>query len=197
MPGIGMKNLPEDLEFLQKSVPTFKIDPTVMTYYYLLMHVFRTTADAFIHYGLMGFPYPNDDIQKNKEYYLNLASSQLTQMNRGIQRHVLHACIALQKHNADEAAKIINQIAQQSAEYGQFITEYRQYQSLKEQGSSQYKANQSSAAVGSFHQSGLQIFNYEQIAGLDAAALDPFAAMLRLSAQYMSAITLSNEGMSL
>lgn len=168
-----------------------------MTYYYLLMHVFRTTADAFIHYGLMGFPYPNDDIQKNKEYYLNLASSQLTQMNRGIQRHVLHACIALQKHNADEAAKIINQIAQQSAEYGQFITEYRQYQSLKEQGSSQYKANQSSAAAGSFHQSGLQIFNYEQIAGLDAAALDPFAAMLRLSAQYMSAITLSNEGMSL
>lgn len=95
MPGIGMKNLPEDLEFLQKSVPTFKIDPSVMTYYYLLMHVFRTTADAFIHYGLMGFPYPNDDIQKNKEYYINLASSQLTQMNKGIPRHVLHACIEL------------------------------------------------------------------------------------------------------
>lgn len=52
---IGMKSLQDDYQFIKEKLPSYKLDMLETAFYFLLMHNFRLTADAFTHYGLIGF----------------------------------------------------------------------------------------------------------------------------------------------
>jgi hypothetical protein len=65
----------------------FNIDADVQAFYFLLMHNFRITADAFTHYGLLGFQC-EEEIQKNKSYYMDKALQCSNQCGR-VQKMVL------------------------------------------------------------------------------------------------------------
>lgn len=49
---IGMKQLQEDFAFIKENLPNFTVDNDLAAFYYLLIHNFRITTDAFTHYGL-------------------------------------------------------------------------------------------------------------------------------------------------
>ncbi|CAL6030518.1 Chaperone_protein DnaJ [Hexamita inflata] len=192
---IGMKNLPEDLEFLQKSVPTFKIDPTVLCFYYVVMQNFRTTADAFIHFGLLGFTC-DEEISKDKNYYIQHAAQQINLCPRNTQKMILQAALELQQQKIDQAQQTIGQLVKQDPRFASFVQNFQTWNKLKEQGSAEYKSNPS-AAVQTFQNATLAIFNYNEIAGQTINQIDPFVALIFLAAEFLAAQTLSNEGMAL
>lgn len=75
---IGMKSLPDDYQFVTKAVPTYSFPPEVVAAFYLVMHNFRLTAEAFTHYGLNGFITDDENISKNPNYYLNMAAGSIS-----------------------------------------------------------------------------------------------------------------------
>lgn len=89
---IGMKSLPDDHNFMTVAVPTYGCQAEVMATFNILMQNFRHIADAFTHYGLTGYTCDDENISKNHNYYINNASSYISQCRNGHVKLVLQAC---------------------------------------------------------------------------------------------------------
>lgn len=74
MADCGLKSIPDDFKFLTKNLPNYRIEPATQATYFLLMHIFRETAEAFGHFGLEGFPGDETEMA-DPNYFLNRANA--------------------------------------------------------------------------------------------------------------------------
>jgi len=158
------------------------------------MQSFRTTAEAFVHFGLTGYV-ADEEILKDKTYYIKQAAMHVNQCQRGAGKLALQATLFLEQRNLEEASKLIAQLSKVDGRYAHFIQQFQQYEQLKAKGSEDYKHGNTKQAAEAFHNASVMVFNYEQFATTDVE--DPLEAILNVSARYLAAMTFSNEGMSL
>lgn len=190
----------DDLKFLQKDCPGYRLSPSILCFYYLMLVHYQDFCQALSEYGCQGFPTEADADGKPKpgqnfqQEAQKLISSNARQ---GPEWMSYTACLAILAGQTEQAAQILMTVAQvtQDAEVAAVAQGLRTYAAKKDQGTAYFKSGQYTSAMEAFAAAGVAVFDAANFCN-EAGNMNAMTALLRLCCRPLAAVCASNIGMA-